>query len=55
MTKASIVDGQYVGVRLSGNVTIGIGSPALSNVTGIAVDFFSTSLISQRKPDGVFE
>ena len=45
MSKAAIVDGHYVGVGLQGQVTIGICSPALSDMTGVTVDFFAVALL----------
>lgn len=44
MSEAAIVDGHYVGVGLQGQVTVGICSPALSDMTGVAVDFFAVAL-----------
>lgn len=44
MSKTAIVDGHYVGVGLQGQVAVGICSPALSDMTGVAVDFFAVAL-----------
>ena len=44
MSEAAIVDGYYVCVGLQGQVTVGIRSPALSDMTGIAMDFFAVAL-----------
>ena len=44
MSEAAIVDGHYVGIGLQGQVTVGICSPALSDMTGIAMDFFAVAL-----------
>ena len=45
MSKAAIVDGHYVGVGLQGQVTVGVCPPALSDMTGVAVDFFAVVLL----------
>ena len=44
MSKAAIVDGHYVGVGLQGEIAVGVCSPALSDMTGVAVDFFAVAL-----------
>lgn len=44
MSEAAIVDGYYVCVGLQGQVTVGIRSPALSDMTSIAMDFFAVAL-----------
>ena len=44
MSKAAIVDGHYVGVGLKGQITVGICSPSLSDMAGVAVDFFAVAL-----------
>lgn len=40
MAEASIVDRQYVRVGLCDKIAEGVGPPTLSNMAGIAVDFF---------------
>ena len=40
MPETSIVDCEDVGVGLSDEVAKGVGAPTLSDVTGVAVDFF---------------
>ena len=46
MSEAAIVDGHYVGVGLQDQVTVGICSPTLSDVTGVAMDFFAVALLA---------
>ena len=46
MPKAAIVDGHYVRVGLQGQVTVGVCSPALSDMTSVAVDFFAVALLA---------
>ena len=41
MAEASIVDREDVGVRLSDEVAKCVCSPTLSNVAGVAMDFFA--------------
>lgn len=44
MSEAAIVDGHYVRVGLQGQVTVGVCSPALGDMTGVAMDFFAVAL-----------
>ena len=44
MPEAAIVDGYYVGVGLQGQITVSICSPALSDMTGIAMNFFAVAV-----------
>jgi hypothetical protein len=44
MSEAAIVDGHYMGVGLQGQVAVGICSPALGDMTSVAMDFFAVAL-----------
>jgi hypothetical protein len=44
MSEATIIDCHYVGVGLQGQITVGIGSPALSDMTSVTMDFFAAAL-----------
>ena len=46
MAEAAVIDGKYMSVWQRDQIAIGIGSPTLGNVAGVAVNFFSESLVS---------
>lgn len=50
MAETAVVDGQDMRIGLGGEVAICICSPTLSDVAGIAVDFFGT-LVSWDGPE----